>query len=133
MDSAKLLDRIEEAGIVGLGGAVFPTAVKLASSSQKQTAKHIQTLIINGAECEPYITCDDRLMQDRSAEIVKGIQVLQTLLKPQKCQVAIEDNKPEAIAAMRAATSEFNRYRSYRHTHNLSQWWRKTVNRNTHR
>lgn len=100
IDSSKLLTRIEQAGIVGLGGAAFPTSVKLASSGIKQ----IETLIINGAECEPYITCDDRLMQERSEEIVKGIQVLQTLVKPQRCIIAIEDNKPNAISAMRTAT-----------------------------
>ncbi|WP_299873871.1 electron transport complex subunit RsxC [uncultured Cocleimonas sp.] len=106
-DYSELLDRIEQAGIVGLGGAVFPTAVKLAGASQQNKNK-IKTLIINGAECEPYITCDDRLMQDRSADIVKGIQVIQTLIKPENCQIAIEDNKPEAIAAMRAATADFS-------------------------
>ncbi|MEB8432337.1 electron transport complex subunit RsxC [Cocleimonas sp. KMM 6892] len=103
-DSSVLLERIEQTGIVGLGGAVFPTSVKLASSG----IKHIETLIINGAECEPYITCDDRLMQDRSADIVKGIQLLQALVKPQRCLIAIEDNKPEAIEAMRSATAELS-------------------------
>ena len=97
---SELLARIEQTGIAGLGGAVFPTSVKLAGSGIRQ----IETLIINGAECEPYITCDDRLMQERSEEIVQGIHVLQTLLKPQKCQIAIEDNKPDAISAMRTAT-----------------------------
>lgn len=105
-DPAALLARIEEAGIVGLGGAVFPTSVKLASSQRSvQTGHPVDTLIINAAECEPYITCDDRLMQDRSADIVKGIQVIQALVHPKKCQIAIEDNKPEAISAMRKATA----------------------------
>ena len=65
-------------------------------------------MIINGAECEPYITCDDRLMQERSSEITQGIQVLLTLLKPEKCQIGIEDNKPDAIAAMRKATADLS-------------------------
>jgi electron transport complex protein RnfC len=94
-----LLKRIQQSGIVGLGGAVFPTAVKIEGSR-----KHaIKTLIVNGAECEPYITCDDRLMRERSVEIIKGINILQYMLKPEKCLIAIEDNKPEAILAMQQA------------------------------
>ena len=99
-DTDKLLARIEQAGIVGLGGATFPTAVKLSSS------KAIKTLIINGVECEPYITCDDRLMRDKSAEIITGIRILQNMLKPEKCLIAIEDNKPEAIEALKQASQK---------------------------
>ncbi len=102
-DTKKLLERIEQAGIVGLGGATFPTAVKVAGSLNE---KQVKTLIINGAECEPYITCDDRLMRDKSAEIISGIGILQTMLKPEKCLIAIEDNKPEAIEALRLACQE---------------------------
>lgn len=101
----KLLERIQQAGIVGLGGAAFPTAVKLSGSSKKK----IKTLIINGAECEPYITCDDRLMREKSAEIITGIKIIQHMVKPEKCLIGIEDNKPEAIEAMRkACESEAN-------------------------
>ena len=96
-----LLKRIQSSGIVGLGGAVFPTAVKLAGSRKQQ----IKTLIINGAECEPYITCDDRLMREKSAEIITGIKILQHMLKHEKCLIAIEDNKPEAIKAMQTASN----------------------------
>lgn len=98
-DIETLLEQIQQAGIVGLGGATFPTDIKLASSSQTQ----IKTLIINGAECEPYITCDDRLMREKSAEIITGIKIIQHMVKPQNCLIGIEDNKPEAIAAMRDA------------------------------
>ena len=99
-----LLERIQQAGIVGLGGAAFPTAVKLSGSKQQQ----IKTLIINGAECEPYITCDDRLMRERSVEILTGIKILLKLVQPDNCLIAIEDNKPEAIHAMRAASQELS-------------------------
>ncbi len=99
-ESDKLLERIQQAGIVGLGGATFPTAVKLAGS---QT---IITLIINGAECEPYITCDDRLMRDESSKIITGIRILQKMLKPEICLIGIEDNKPEAIKALQLACQD---------------------------
>jgi len=93
----KLLERVQQAGVVGLGGATFPTAVKLSSS------KSVKTLIINGAECEPYITCDDRLMRDQPAEIITGIRIIQKMLKPEICLIGIEDNKPEAIESLRSA------------------------------
>jgi electron transport complex protein RnfC len=99
-----LLHEIKQAGIVGLGGAVFPTAAKLATAIQHD----IHTLIINGAECEPYITCDDILMQYSAAEILRGIAILKTILKPQKILIGIEDNKPKAILAMRDALAESN-------------------------
>ena len=90
-----LLERIQQCGVVGLGGAVFPTSLKVDSSSRP----NLDTLIVNGAECEPYISCDDRLMQERCNEILKGIDILQYMLKPQNCIIAIEDNKPYAIEA----------------------------------
>lgn len=98
----ELLERIQEAGIVGLGGAVFPTAVKLSGSKKHK----VKTLIINGAECEPYITCDDLLMRERSSHIVTGIEILLHLTKAENCLIGIEDNKPEAIKNMRLACSE---------------------------
>ncbi len=101
-----LVDRIQQAGMVGLGGAAFPTAVKLATSSTPSTterAKQVKTLIINGAECEPYITCDDRLMREKSTEIITGIRILQHLLKPEICLIGIEDNKQQALNIMRQA------------------------------
>lgn len=97
-DPDELRARIQWAGLVGLGGALFPTSVKT-----KSEAGVIQTLIINAAECEPYITCDDRLMREAADTIVAGIAILHSLLKPQHVLIGIEDNKPEAIAAMTAA------------------------------
>lgn len=89
----ELLEIIREAGIVGLGGATFPTSAKLQGCDQK----NIDTLIINGAECEPYITCDDKLMQERADEIIQGTRILQHLLSARETIIAVEDNKPAAI------------------------------------
>jgi electron transport complex protein RnfC len=98
---AELVERIHAAGIAGMGGAGFPTARKLPRSG----GASIQTLIINGTECEPYITADDVLMRERAARIVEGIEVLAHIAQPRDILIGIEDNKPEAIAAMRAATA----------------------------
>jgi electron transport complex protein RnfC len=98
LSAPELTDRIRDAGIVGLGGAAFPTAAKLRIDKNS-----IQTLIINGAECEPWITCDDMLMREQADGIVSGIAILQHLLRPQQTLIGIEDNKPDAIAAMRKA------------------------------
>lgn len=94
----QLVDKIYQAGVAGLGGAVFPTAAKIQSADKK-----VKLLIINGAECEPYITCDDRLMRERADEIIEGVRILRYILRPEKAVIAIEDNKPEAIAAIREA------------------------------
>ncbi len=99
LDNDTLLARIREAGINGLGGAGFPTAVKLTARPQQK----IHTLIINGTECEPYISADDRLMRERASELVSGIEILAQLIRPDEVLIGIEDNKPEAIAAVRAA------------------------------
>jgi len=96
--SPTLLQKIELAGIVGLGGAAFPSAVKLAT-----TGRRIETLIINAAECEPYISCDDRLMRECADEIIAGIALLMHLLNAQRCLIGIEDNKPQANAALQEA------------------------------
>lgn len=99
LSKADVIARLREAGVVGLGGATFPSHVKL-----REDARHpVKTLILNGAECEPFITCDDRLMRERADEIVRGIEIMHYLLGAQRCMVGIEDNKPEAAAAMRAA------------------------------
>jgi Na+-translocating ferredoxin:NAD+ oxidoreductase subunit C len=98
-----LADQIAAAGVVGMGGAIFPAAVKL-----KQGARHeVKTLLINGSECEPYLTCDDRLMRERAEQVIDGARIVRHILKAYKIVVAIEDNKPEAIAAMRAAAEPF--------------------------
>lgn len=93
---------LQQSGVVGLGGAVFPTHGKLTASRSVA----MDELIINGAECEPYITCDDLLMRERAADIVRGIGIFRDLLQPKRVLIGIEDNKPEAAAAMRAAVAE---------------------------
>jgi len=90
---------LRDCGIVGLGGATFPSHVKLGKGSG------IETLILNGAECEPWITCDDRLMRERAAEILAGATMLRELIGARELVVGVEDNKPEAIAAMKAAAA----------------------------
>ena len=101
IDPSALRNLIRDAGIVGLGGAGFPTFIKLNPGTRKQ----IDILILNGAECEPYITCDAMLMQERPREIIEGMIIMRHALQAKQCVIAIEDNKPEAIAAMRSALS----------------------------
>ena len=96
---SELLTHIQAAGIAGLGGAGFPTAVKLSPPP----GKRIDTLIINGTECEPYITADDSLMRERAEQVLSGTRLLARLLDPAQILIGIEDNKPEAIAALEAA------------------------------
>lgn len=100
-DKQVLLNRIRNAGIAGMGGAGFPTSVKLNVGENK-----IDTLIINAAECEPYITSDDMLIRERSDKIVKGIQILQYLTGATECLIGIEDNKAEAITSLKTAITE---------------------------
>ncbi|NCH57262.1 electron transport complex subunit RsxC [Cronobacter dublinensis] len=92
-----LIERIHAFGVAGLGGAGFPTGTKLQGGGDK-----IETLIINAAECEPYITADDRLMQDCAAQIIDGVRILAHILQPREVLIGIEDNKPQAISMMRA-------------------------------
>lgn len=99
-----LVASIRLSGIVGLGGATFPTQIKLRGNGKSD----IHTLVINAAECEPYITCDDMLMRERNKELVLGIQVAQRLIGAENVILGVEDNKTEAIAAMQAATVETN-------------------------
>ena len=97
----ELLSIIHSAGIAGMGGAGFPADQKISGAIGKT---HI--LIINGSECEPYITCDDRLMREKAAEIIEGVRILQYILKPEVTLIAIEDNKKEAAKAIESAVSE---------------------------
>ncbi|MDP1634595.1 MAG: electron transport complex subunit RsxC [Gallionellaceae bacterium] len=97
-----LRDILRDAGIVGLGGATFPSHLKLKPG----VTGRIETLIINGAECEPWITCDDLLMRERAAEITRGIAILRHIVSAERVLVGIEDNKLQAVAAMRAATAQ---------------------------
>jgi electron transport complex protein RnfC len=92
-------DALRDAGVVGLGGAVFPSYLKINPGK----TGHLDTLVINGAECEPFITCDDMQMRERAACVLRGAGILRDLTQATQVLVGIEDNKPEAIAAMRAA------------------------------
>ena len=96
--TSELIQRIHQAGIAGLGGAGFPTASKLQGGMNG-----VETLILNAAECEPYITADDRLMQEHADQVIEGTQILRHLLQPKVTLIGIEDNKPEAIAALKLA------------------------------
>ena len=98
MTPEELIGIIREAGIVGMGGAAFPTSVKLIGGIGK-----IDRLIINASECEPYITADDRLCREKAAEIVSGIRLLMRILEPQDTCIGMENNKPEAAAALQKA------------------------------
>ncbi len=100
--AADLRERIRASGIVGMGGAAFPTAVKVNTGGMRP----VDTLVINAAECEPYITCDDRLMRERTADVLDGIAILRHLAAARQCLIGVEDNKPEAIAALRQAIIE---------------------------
>ncbi|QKJ87080.1 Electron transport complex protein RnfC [Paramixta manurensis] len=97
-ERTEIIQRIHQAGVAGLGGAGFPTATKL-----KGGLRGVNTLIINAAECEPYITADDRLMQDYAAEVIEGSRILAWVLQADEVLIGIEDNKPAAIEAMRQA------------------------------
>ena len=98
MSPEDLMQVIREAGIVGMGGATFPTHVKLSSGIGK-----VDTIIVNVSECEPYITADDRLCREFPQELLSGLQVIMKILDLQKAHIGIEDNKPEAIASLKNA------------------------------
>ncbi|MDP3112200.1 MAG: electron transport complex subunit RsxC [Thermodesulfovibrionales bacterium] len=95
----ELKDKVKTSGIVGMGGAAFPTVVKLSPPKEKP----IDTVIINGAECEPYLTADYRLMMEKPKEIVEGLKILMKILGVNKGFIGIENNKPDAIEKMKAA------------------------------
>lgn len=99
LDPSALRNIVREAGIVGLGGAGFPTYIKLNPGKQP-----VRTLVLNGVECEPFITCDDMLMRERADEIVSGMRIVRHALNAGECIIAIEDNKPQAYESMVHAT-----------------------------
>ena len=99
MHPSELRNRLRDMGLAGLGGAVFPSHAKLNPGKQPK----VPTLILNGAECEPWITCDDMLMRERADEIMAGAKIMQYMLGSERILIGIEDNKPQALAAMRAA------------------------------
>jgi electron transport complex protein RnfC len=102
MNRTQLIEVLSRSGIVGLGGAVFPAHMKLKSNQNQ----NIRTVIINAAECEPFITCDDMLMRERAEEIIQGSIIAQTILGAEKCVIGIEDNKIEAHEALKKASQE---------------------------
>ncbi len=95
----RVRELLRDAGVVGLGGAVFPSHAKLTAARTVP----VEHLVINGAECEPFMTCDDLLMRERAEEIVRGTAIFRDLLAARRVLIGIEDNKPEAVAAMRLA------------------------------
>ncbi|MFA0695854.1 electron transport complex subunit RsxC [Vibrio sp. 10N.222.49.C9] len=99
--SDELLDVIRQAGISGMGGAGFPTAKKLQSGLGRT-----DILIVNAAECEPYITSDDKLLQEHADEVLNGIEVVEHILQPKLTVIGIEDNKPDAIKALEIAAKD---------------------------
>ena len=101
-DRTGVLDKIKHCGVVGLGGATFPTHVKLNPAP----GSNADCLLVNGSECEPYLTSDFRIMLERPEEIIIGAAIMQMVLGGCRCVIAIEENKPEAIAAMKAALAE---------------------------
>ncbi len=98
LSGTELMDIIREAGIVGMGGATFPTHVKLSSGLGK-----VDTIIVNVSECEPYIVADDRLCQEYPEEMIKGLQIIMKILSMNSAHIGIEDNKPAAIKALKLA------------------------------
>ena len=101
LEQDALKQKIRDAGIVGMGGAAFPTTVKLSPPKEKP----INTVIINGAECEPYLNADYRLMMERPSDIVEGLKVLMKVLGVSKGAIGIENNKPDAVKVMKDAAS----------------------------
>ncbi|OWY38598.1 electron transport complex subunit RsxC [Xenophilus sp. AP218F] len=98
LDAAALSQHLRDMGVVGQGGAVFPTSLKLAK-------RPLEALVINGAECEPFITCDDALMRERADGIVSGVAIIAHAMQAGRVLIGIEDDKPAAIAAMRQAAA----------------------------
>lgn len=95
---ALIRDRIRDAGIVGLGGAGFPTFIKLTPSNNQV----IDTLIVNGVECDPCISCDDSLMRTHPSQVLEGARIMRHAVQARKCVIAVEDDKPEALDALKA-------------------------------
>ena len=102
-DPHMIHERVAQSGIVGMGGAAFPSAVKLNLGTQKK----LETLLLNGAECEPYLTCDDRVMREYADEVIDGARIMAHALGTPKVVICIEQNKPQAIESMTRAASAF--------------------------
>ena len=96
---SEIAERVSACGIVGMGGATFPSAVKLGLGNRHD----LETLVVNAAECEPYLTCDDRLMRERGDDVIDGVRIIRRALGVEKAIVAVEANKPEAFSALKRA------------------------------
>ena len=101
----RVRELLRDAGVVGLGGAVFPSHAKLSAAKSVP----MEELVINGAECEPFMTCDDLLMRERAESIVRGISIFCDMLEPRRVLIGIEDNKPEAFQAMQQAVKNLGK------------------------
>lgn len=110
LSAEELLEKIKNAGIVGMGGATFPTHIKLAPPKDKKA----EYLIINGSECEPYVTADDRLMREHPHEIVLGARIMARVLGVETVVLAVEENKPEAFEALSNATMRYVGFNVFR-------------------
>jgi len=102
MDPKQMVDLVQEAGVVGLGGAAFPTHVKLSPPPNMA----ISDVLINGAECEPFVTCDHRLMLERTGDIVEALRLIMRIVNAPNGHIGIEENKPDAIEALRSALED---------------------------
>ncbi len=102
MSKTDLMDRIKQMGIVGLGGATFPTPIKFSVREGTQ----IEYFVVNGVECEPFLTADHRLMLEKTDDILTGIQIVERILTPRKILIGIEENKPDAILLMEEAVKD---------------------------
>ena len=104
LDRAEMISRIRAAGLAGMGGAAFPTHVKLSPPADKP----VDTVLLNGAECEPYLTADHRLMLEKPAEILLGLQIIVKLLGAKQAAIGIENNKPDAVKLLKKSAAELN-------------------------
>ena len=102
VDAVELRERIRNAGVAGLGGAVFPTFIKLVHDGKNP----IETVILNGIECEPWLTCDHQLMIEKAHEIITGMDIILHLVDCKKGVIAVEDNKPDAVAVLQKALAD---------------------------
>jgi electron transport complex protein RnfC len=98
LDAAGLISAVQRTGVVGLGGGIFPTHAKLRVPKEFP----VDTLVVNGCECEPYLTSDHRIMVERAADLIAGVAISQKLLRAPRVVIGVEDNKPDAVAAIRA-------------------------------
>ena len=126
VDVVELRERIRHAGLAGLGGAVFPTFVKLVHDQ-----KHpVETVILNGIECEPWLTCDHQLMLEKAHEVISGLDIVMYLVDAKEGVIAIEDNKLDAAEVMQKNIGQYGTWgchKSKSFTYDLSSGWRKAT------